>query len=222
MAVFAYVRVSKDIQVERGISLEEQERMIVGRAMEMSWLLTETFIERGVSASTPFPERPEGRRLMGQVRRGDIVIAAKLDRMFRSAIDCLTVVRDFHQAGISLYLLDMGGDVSGNGMAKVVLTMAACFAEFEKDRIGERIRDAKRHQRDAGKYLGGGIRFGFRHTADIGIEENPLEQAALATARTMRANGKAFRAIREAIKTMHGLDIGLGTLHRAMQPQAQS
>jgi putative DNA-invertase from lambdoid prophage Rac len=218
MAVFGYCRVSKDSQVAKGISLEEQERMIIGRAMEMGWLLTKTFVEKGVSGGTRFVDRPEGRRLSEQLRTGDIVIAAKLDRMFRSAIDCLTVVRDFQERGISLWLLDMGGDVSGNGLAKLFLTMAAGFAEFERDRIGERTRDAKRHQREAGKYLGGEIRFGFRRGDGGQIEEDPNEQAALATARRLRADGASFRQIAKAIKTEHDIDVGVATIHRALQP----
>jgi DNA invertase Pin-like site-specific DNA recombinase len=53
---------------------------------------------------------------------GDIVIAAKLDRMFRSALDALGVIRDFQRQRISLWLLDLGGDVSGDGIARLVLT----------------------------------------------------------------------------------------------------
>jgi putative DNA-invertase from lambdoid prophage Rac len=220
MAVFGYCRVSKDAQVEKGISLEEQERMVIGRAMEMDWLLTKTFVEKGVSGSTPFVERPEGGRLFAQLHTGDVVIAAKLDRMFRSAIDCLTVVRDFQERRISLWLLDMGGDVSGNGLAKLFLTMAAGFAEFERTRIGERVRDAKRHQRDAGKYLGGDVPFGFRRGAEDQIEKDSAAQAALVAAREMREVGRTFRAIAQAIKEEFNIPISAATVRRALQRDA--
>jgi putative DNA-invertase from lambdoid prophage Rac len=221
MAVYSYVRVSKDSQVEKGISLEEQERMVIGRAFEMGWVISETFVEKGVSGGTPFGERPEGRRLFERVQTGDIVIAPKLDRMFRSALDCLTVTRDFQERGISLWLLDVGGDVSGNGLAKLFLTMAAGFAEFERERAGERIRAVKKHQRDAGRYLGGEVQFGFRRNADGQIEENPAEQAALTTARTMRATGASFRTIAQALKTEHGITVSKSTLHIALKQDAQ-
>jgi DNA invertase Pin-like site-specific DNA recombinase len=46
------------------------------------------------------------------------LVAAKLDRMFRSAADCLALVEAFEVRGVSLFLLDLNGgadDVSGNG-----------------------------------------------------------------------------------------------------------
>jgi hypothetical protein len=41
------------------------------------------------------------------------VIAANLDRIFRKTGDALDVIRDFQRRKLSLWLLDMGGDVSG-------------------------------------------------------------------------------------------------------------
>ena len=222
MAVYSYVRVSTEVQVTEGVSLDEQERRVLGRTMEMGWLVTETFVEKGVSGGIPFAERPAGGRLCKLLRKGDSVIAAKLDRIFRSARDALNVVADFQERGISLWLLDMGGDVSGNGLAKLFLTMAAGFAEFERDRIGERIRDAKRHQRDAGQYLGGEIRFGFRRSGDgKTIVEDPTEQRALATMRAWRTAGASFRDIAKAIQEQHGITVGKSTIQRALkEPQS--
>ena len=82
----------------------------------------------------------------------------KLDRMFRSTADCLAVVEAFKARGVSLFLLDLNGgadDVSGNGIARLFLTIVSAFAEFERDRIGERIRATKRAQQARGEYLGG-------------------------------------------------------------------
>ncbi|HME21272.1 MAG TPA: recombinase family protein, partial [Acetobacteraceae bacterium] len=41
--------------------------------------------------------------------------------------------------GVKLHLLDLGGDIAGNGISKLFLTIAAAFAEAERDRIRERI-----------------------------------------------------------------------------------
>ena len=107
-------------------------------------------VEAGVSGAVPFHERPEGGKLWGELRKGDTLVAAKLDRMFRSASDCLAVVEAFKARGVILFLLDLNGgadDVSGNGIARLFLTIVAAFAEFERDRIGERIRATKRRRR---------------------------------------------------------------------------
>jgi hypothetical protein len=41
------------------------------------------------------------------------VIALELDRLFRSALDALTVVEDLRKRSVALHLLDLGGDISG-------------------------------------------------------------------------------------------------------------
>ena len=64
--------------------------------------------------------------------------------------------------GVSLCLLDLGGDISGNGMCKLFLTIAAAFAEAERDRISERVSQVKADQKARGRYLGGTVPFGYR------------------------------------------------------------
>jgi len=90
-----------------------------------------------------------------QAAAGDIIITPKLDRMFRSAVDALNVLQELKDRGISLHMIDLGGDVTGNGVSKLVFTILSAVAEAERDRIRERIRDVKRDQRRRGKFLGG-------------------------------------------------------------------
>jgi DNA invertase Pin-like site-specific DNA recombinase len=49
--------------------------------------------------------------------------------------------------GVKLHLLDLGGDIAGNGISKLFLTIAAAFAEAERDRIRERIGQVKADQK---------------------------------------------------------------------------
>ena len=76
-------------------------------------------VEEGVSGSIPVHERSKGGPLLAGLKKGDAVIAPKLDRLFRSALDALTVVEDLKKRGVSLHLLDLGGDISGNGLSKL-------------------------------------------------------------------------------------------------------
>jgi putative DNA-invertase from lambdoid prophage Rac len=52
-----------------------------------------------------------------------------------TALDALQVVEELKKRRVSLHLIDLGGDVSGNGMSKFFLTMVAAFAEMERHRI---------------------------------------------------------------------------------------
>ena len=150
------------------------------------------------------------------LQAGDVVIAAKLDRMFRSAWDALNVIRDFQRRRISLWLLDLGGDVSGDGIAKLVLTILAAIAEFERERIGERIRDAKRHQKRAGQYLGGDRPFGWRIGKEGALIEHEAEQRAFAEIRDLRSAGGSYRTIAAHIKNTHGIQISHQGVKRAL------
>ena len=121
---FGYVRVSSDAQAEDGQSLDVQQRQLEGWAMQRGQQLDVVVVEPGVSGAIPFHERPEGAKLWASLTKGDTLVAAKLDRLFRSAADCLAVVEAFKARGVSLFLLDLNGgadDVSGNGIARLFL-----------------------------------------------------------------------------------------------------
>ena len=96
----------------------------------------------------------------------------------------------FKARGVSLFLLDLNGgadDVSGNGIARLFLTIVSTFAEFERDRIGERIRATKRAQKARGEYLGGKAPFRFTYDADRKLVPEP--QKALRRIRQLHAEG---------------------------------
>jgi DNA invertase Pin-like site-specific DNA recombinase len=88
-------------------------------------------------------------------------VSAKLDRAFRSAADALATLEELKDQGVGLHLIDLGGDVIGNGVSKMVFTILAAVAEGERDRLRERIRDAKRHLASQGVFSGGSRPFGY-------------------------------------------------------------
>src|SRR5215204_5155294 len=66
--------------------------------------------------------------------------------MFRSALDALDVLARLKERGVTLHMIDLGGDVTGNGISKLVFTILSAVAEAERDRTRERIADVKRDQ----------------------------------------------------------------------------
>jgi putative DNA-invertase from lambdoid prophage Rac len=172
--------------------------------MQRGATLEGVHVEAGVSGAVPFHERPEGAKLWGELRKGDTLVAAELDRLFRSASDCLNVVEAFKARSVSLFLLDLNGgadDVSGNGIARLFLTIVAAFAAFERDRIGERIRATKRAQKGRLEYLGGVVPFGYVKSPDgISLIENPAQQAAIRRIIKLRSEGISSQKISAAPK----------------------
>ena len=135
--------------------LAVQRRQIEGYATMKGFEAPKFFIEEGVSGTKPLGERPAGEELFAGLQRGDTIICAKLDRMFRSALDALQMVKEFKDKGVSLHLIDLGGDVAGNGISKLFFTIISAVAEAERDRIVQRILDVKSDQRRRGRHLGG-------------------------------------------------------------------
>ena len=202
MSVYGYTRVSTERQAKEGLSLEVQQRQIEGYALMHGLTIDAVVVEEGVSGSIPVIERPKGGALFSGLKKGDIVIAPKLDRLFRSALDALVVVEDMKTRGVSLHMLDLGGDISGNGLSKLFLTVAAAFAEAERDRLRERIGQAKADHRKQGRFLGGATPFGYRRTGEDGemLVAHAPEQKAIREMRRLRAKGEPLRAISEAMK----------------------
>jgi putative DNA-invertase from lambdoid prophage Rac len=195
VAVYGYCRVSTLRQANEGESLDVQRRQIEGYGLMHGLTIDGVVVEEGVSGSVPVEERPIGGQLFAKLQQGDIVIAAKLDRLFRSALDALKVVESLKGRGVKLHLLDLGGDIAGNGMSKLFLTIAAAFAEAERDRIRERVSQVKADQRARGRFLGGSVQFGYRITDDGALVPHEAEQEAIREMVAMQAQGRSLRAI---------------------------
>jgi len=208
MKVYGYCRVSTAEQANSGLSLDTQKQQITGYAMMKGWAIAEFFVEAGVSGSVPLADRPEGERLLATLQSGDVVITAKLDRAFRSAADALGTLEQLKDDSIGLHMIDLGGDVTGNGISKLVFTILSAVAENERDRIRERVRDTKRHRVTQRLYNGGKRPFGFDvvgERPDLRLVPNINEQAALARARALRDGGKSYRHIADAWVSELGL-----------------
>lgn len=219
MAVYGYTRVSTSRQAEEGESLDVQQRTVAGYGLMLGLTVDKIFVERGVSGSVPLSERTEGAALLAILKSGDIVITPKLDRMFRSALDALDVLAKLKNRNVSLHMIDLGGDVTGNGISKLVFTILSAVAEAERDRIRERVTQVKQDQRQRNRYLGGIVPFGFRIGADGGLVPDEGEQTMIASARALRADGASLRVIRAALEVEHGRKLSLDALHRVLREQ---
>lgn len=220
MSVYGYIRVSTKSQADDGLSLDAQERQVRGYAMMQGLELSGLYVERAVSGWKPIGNRPEGARLLAYAKTGDIILCAKLDRMFRSARDALVVSEELRKRGVSLHLLDLGGDVTGNGISKVFFTIVAAFAEFERDRIAERIADVKDNEREKGRYLGGSRPFGYQISEDGMLVPDETEQQVIRQVLELRDRGLSLRRISQAM-TAQGVRVSHVTVQRIVRDADQ-
>lgn len=161
-----YARVSTHEQAtDNKTSLQEQENigMMYAQMQGLSKFDVQLYVDKGISGSTKMSFRTEGARLLEAVQPGDTVIASKMDRIFRSAIDALDTVELLKGKGADLVLFDMGiQSVMRDGPSKLFFTMLAAFAEFERGRIVERIMIGKHLKKKKGGYAGGPVPYGMR------------------------------------------------------------
>jgi len=216
MAVYGYTRVSTEQQSEEGISLSAQQRQLEGYAMQHDMALERVYTDRAVSGWKPLDTRPEGGKLLTKLQPGDAIICPKLDRMFRNSNDALSVSEKLRKASVSLHLLDLGGDVTGNGVSKVFFTILAAFAEFERDRIAQRIKDVKRSQRADGEYLGGSIPFGFYLNDKGGLAPDMEQQSKIQKIILLRERGFSLRAISKQLEN-DGIQISHVSVRRILR-----
>jgi DNA invertase Pin-like site-specific DNA recombinase len=199
MTIHIYRRVSTTGQAgEDRSSLADQERMCRGAAMMQGEEAPLDWCDPGVSGSVPLAERPQGGQMLAAMRPGDTVIAAKMDRMFRSASDALTTAESFLASGIGLILLDCGADPVTKGASKLFFTVLAAVAEFEKGRLLERMADGQKGKRHRGGHVGGDAPYGFRiegRGRDAVLLADDTEQEAISRARRLREGGASLREI---------------------------
>ena len=203
MTVFGYSRVSTTRQADDGISIEVQEDQIRSYA-KINKLNVDLWIrDKGVSGSIELQERKHGKVLLQKIKAGDVVICSKLDRMFRSARDALNMLEELKVKGVALHFIDLGGSVS-NGIGQLVFTILSAVAEQERNRIRERITEAKQRLRKEGRYQGGKVAFGYKRDSKGNLKKDAVQQKCLLAMQKRRDDGMSYRAISDYVKAEWG------------------
>jgi len=189
-----YCRVSTAGQVEQGVSLEAQEERLRAYCHMQGLDIEAVFLEEGVSAAKPLHVRPLGSKVVAMTKAGTVqhVVALKLDRLFRSSVDALSVTNEWDKAGVALHLVDMGGQSmnTASAMGRMMLTMMAGFAQFERDLISERTVAALQHKKAHGRVYGP-VPFGKDRNGDA-LEVNEDELSILEKIRLWREQGLSY------------------------------
>jgi DNA invertase Pin-like site-specific DNA recombinase len=112
----------------------------------------ETFTEQ-VSA---LGQRDRLKEALRFVRRADTLVVTKPDRLARSTTDLLRIVEDLDRRGVGLIMLSMGGQQidTRSPTGKLMVTMLAAIAEFERGLLLERQREGVAKAKADGKYKG--------------------------------------------------------------------
>ena len=200
--IHIYLRVSTTEQAEHGrSSLDDQQQRARGAAMMRNAPegTIQVHSDIGVSGSTPLEKRPAGGAMLKVLSPGDLIIAAKLDRLFRSAGDAITTTEALRARGVGVILADIGPDpVTENGVSKMFFTILAAVAEFEKTRILERMEDGRKGKRARGGHTGGIPPYGYRvegSGVNAVLRADPAELAVVGEVKEWKRKGYTYRQI---------------------------
>ena len=220
--VYGYVRVSSIAQVD-GESLDTQSKQIQSYAVSKGWTvnLGNIFVEAGVSGGTDFQERPEGQRLLSISKSGDTVIFTKLDRAFRNVRNAFNTLHDLKERGIQVHFLDLGGEVTGNGVGAIVFAVMSSFASFERERIATRIREVKQMQKSQGKFVGGRRAFGYQIIDGMKVPKAD-EQKIITDMKELQLSGLSLSQIQQWLQTINGRSFSRTAIREIVMRSADS
>jgi DNA invertase Pin-like site-specific DNA recombinase len=141
MTIVAYARVSS-----AGQSLEVQLEQLRAAGAE------EVFQEKRSGTSTEGRDQLEA--ALRFVRKGDVFVVTRLDRLARSMTDLRKIADMLTEKGVGLRVLQQGSIDTTRSDGRLLLNILASFAEFETDIRRERQMDGIAKAKAAGKYRG--------------------------------------------------------------------
>lgn len=200
-----YLRVSTEEQAEEGFGLDAQLEAALRKAAEIGATKVVTFTDPGVSGSLPIDKRPELSKALDALRKGDVLIVAKRDRLSRSLPIAIAVEEALKAKKATL--LSANGEGTGEPIENLSSLMQSrmfqVFGEIERQMIRDRTKAALAVKKSRNERVGT-IPYGSRLATDkIHLEPNPDEQRVISKIRALRAKGKTFNSIVEKLNQAH-------------------
>lgn len=178
-----YCRSSTECQLA-GLEAQERQLLATGCTKIMREMASSVAVRAQLDAALDF------------VREGDVFVVTRLDRLARSTTDLLGIVSKLEAKGVGLRILDFAGSEmdTKSPSGRMLLTMFAAVAEFERSVMLARQKDGIAKAKAAGKYRG----------------RAPTARAKAQQVRTMKEAGAGASEIAAA------LGIGRASVYRVL------
>jgi site-specific DNA recombinase len=154
-----YTRKSSDEGLEQAFNSLDAQReactaFILSQKHEGWTVLTAQYDDGGYSGGTM--ERPALRRLLADIEAGqlDVIVVYKVDRLTRALSDFAKLVEVFDRRGVSFVSITQQFNTT-TSMGRLTLNVLLSFAQFEREVIGERVRDKIAASKKKGMWMGG-------------------------------------------------------------------
>ena len=160
-----YTRKSTDEGLEQAFNSLDAQReacaaFILSQKHEGWTVLPTLYDDGGYSGGTM--ERPALQRLLADIEAGqiDVVVVYKVDRLTRALSDFAKLVEVFDRRGVSFVSITQQFNTT-TSMGRLTLNILLSFAQFERELIGERVRDKVAASKKKGMWMGGTVPLGY-------------------------------------------------------------
>jgi len=198
---------------------EACEAYIASQRSEGWAAIREPYDDGGVSGGTL--DRPALQRLLADVEAGliDVIVVYKIDRLSRSLMDFARLVEIFDRNQVTFVSVTQSFNTT-TSMGRLTLNILLSFAQFEREVIGERIRDKFAASRKRGMWMGGYVPLGY----DVRDRKLIINEAEAATVRMIfkrfvaigSATKLAKALVAEGVRTKSGRPVDKGYIYRLL------
>jgi DNA invertase Pin-like site-specific DNA recombinase len=224
--VYGYVRVSTEEQMvdpQTAAIMRYFECNLAPKGLVFGEIIT----EQGVSGGVPLMSRPQGSRLQLLLGKGDALVFSKLDRGFRDTLDAMQTIRRLTEDGVQVHALDLPVHDLSVGVGWLLLMVIAWAAEWERRRIGERMRDSNRVRKAQGRPTSGMPPLGFRIVGPRGNKRLvPCEYTRQLMSKLVEWQRQGwtqeriyFHCLEYRVKTVHGKEIQFRMIPRYIRAE---
>ncbi|QXM24993.1 recombinase family protein [Elioraea tepida] len=198
---------------------EACEAYVASQRAEGWTLVADRYDDGGFSGGSL--DRPALRRLLADIERDlvDVVVVYKIDRLSRSLMDFAKLVEVFDAHEVTFVSVTQSFNTT-TSMGRLTLNILLSFAQFEREVIGERIRDKVAASKARGMWMGGKVPLGYR------VENRKLIVDQREAARMRRVfevfaeTGSGVETVRrcraEGITTRRGRPIDKGDVYKIL------
>jgi DNA invertase Pin-like site-specific DNA recombinase len=145
--VFAYIRVSTDLQTN------ENQRLEIERWAKKRDLDVREWVEETISSRQPLRKRKIN-ALINAMREGDILIISELSRMARALFELMELLQKAMQRGVKIMSIKEGYELGDNITSKVMAFAFGLAAEIERTMISDRTKAGLARVKANGVILG--------------------------------------------------------------------